>query len=217
MSGTSSTWEAISPIGSVNNPLEVYEEILNRLESIRNVEQKKFLNFAKFLKEQSGQKYVFLFYQREFIPQISDKAYMSKISGGDVYTELKVTALFGYYFRNLGIDMDRIKQAYADSSISINFLFFTKPAEHIPGVRMVEHSEDIFSAFREMAQATGGITTSSANPEYLFQQASNAVENYYLLYYRPKSYRADGKFRNIKVKVKGKNYRVTHRAGYIAD
>jgi hypothetical protein len=82
---------------------------------------------------------------------------------------------------------------------------------------MVEHSEDIFSAFREMAQATGGITTSSANPEYLFKRASDAVDSYYLLYYRPKSYRADGKFRNIKVKVKGKNYRVTHRAGYIAD
>jgi hypothetical protein len=27
----------------------------------------------------------------------------------------------------------------------------------------------------------------------------------------------DGKFKKIEVKVKGKKYRVTHRAGYIAD
>ncbi len=142
---------------------------------------------------------------------------MAVISRNNPYEQLKVTALMGYYFRNLGFDINRIKQAYADSSISINFLFFTKPAEHIPGVRMVEHSEDIFSVFGEMAQATGGITTSSANPEYLFRRASDAVDSYYLLYYAPKNYKADGTFKNIKVKVKGKNYRVTHRTGYIAD
>jgi len=208
-------WQPL--IGFDDDPLEKYEEIMNQLESIRNVDQKRLLDFAGYLKEQPGQKYVFLFYQREFIPQITDEAYMAFIHRNNPYEQLKVTALFGYYFRNLGFDIDRIKQAYADSSISINFLFFTKPAEHIPGVKMVEHSEDIFSVFKEMAQATGGITTSSANPEYLFQRASDAVDSYYLLYYSPKNYKADGKFKNIKVKVKGKNYRITHRAGYIAD
>jgi hypothetical protein len=42
-------------------------------------------------------------------------------------------------------------------------------------------------------------------------------ENYYLLYYSPKNYTADGKFKKITVKVKGQNYRITHRSGYIAD
>jgi len=82
---------------------------------------------------------------------------------------------------------------------------------------MVEHSEDIFGIFRKVAQATGGITSSSANPKFLFERASDAVESYYLLYYSPKNYQADGKFKTIKVTVKGKNYRITHRAGYIAD
>jgi len=44
-----------------------------------------------------------------------------------------------------------------------------------------------------------------------------ASENYYLIYYKPKDYKSDGKFKKIKVKIKGKNYRVLHRAGYIAD
>lgn len=203
--------------GDIVVDLAMYEEIMSRLESIRNFDQNRLLDFAKYLKDQPGQKYVFLFYQREFIPQLENRDYIKLLSKNDVKTKMKLISLMGYYFRDIEIDIDSIKQAYADSSISINFLFFTKPAEHIPGVRMVEHSEDIFSVFREMAQATGGITTSSANPEYLFQQASNSVESYYLLYYSPKNYKASWKFKNIKVKIKGKNYRVTHRAGYIAD
>jgi len=194
-----------------------YEEILIRLESIRNVDQKRLLDFANYLKDQPGQKYVFLFYQREFIPQLENIAYINLLDRLDVPAKMKLTTLMGYYFRDIEIDIDRIKQAYADSSMSINFLFFTKPAKYIYGVQMVEHSEDIFSVFREMAQATGGITTSSANPEYLFQRASDAVESYYLLYYSPQNYKADGKFKKITVKVKGGNFRVTHRAGYIAD
>ena len=68
-----------------------------------------------------------------------------------------------------------------------------------------------------MAKASGGFAESSSNPDYLFKKAVDASENYYLLYYTPKSYKSDGKFRNIKVKIKGKNYRVLHRAGYLAD
>jgi hypothetical protein len=83
-------------------------------------------------------------------------------------------------------------------------------------VTMVEHSEDIFSAFSEVARATGGISETSANAAAAFEKAVNASENYYLIYYKPKDYKADGKFHEIKVKVKGGGYSVTHRAGYIA-
>jgi len=41
--------------------------------------------------------------------------------------------------------------------------------------------------------------------------------NYYLLYYSPKNYVANGKFMEITIRVKGQNYKITHRAGYIAD
>ena len=84
-------------------------------------------------------------------------------------------------------------------------------------LQLANLSAELFGAFHEMAKTTGGITDSSANIASSFERAAIASENYYLLYYSPKNYKADGKFRNIKVKVKGKNYRVTHRAGYIAD
>jgi len=49
------------------------------------------------------------------------------------------------------------------------------------------------------------------------KKAADASENYYLLYYSPKNYVANGKFKEIKIKVKGQRYKISHRAGYIAD
>lgn len=128
-------------------------------------------------------------------------------------------------------------KAFSDSLITINFIFVTKtdqynldgyrmnPAEQQPagpdpstvGVHLVDQSEEIFGAFREMAHATGGISGSSANVAASFERAAVAAENYYLLYYTPKSYKSDGRFKSIEVRIKGKNYRINHRAGYIAD
>jgi len=68
-----------------------------------------------------------------------------------------------------------------------------------------------------MARATGGFIDSSANAEALFKQAVEASENYYLLYYIPLNYKEDGKFKEIKVRVKNKKYKVTHRLGYFAN
>ncbi len=125
--------------------------------------------------------------------------------------------LFDFHKRELFVDVDLVKQAYADSSISIHFLYFTKPPQIIPGVHMEEYSGDVYNAFKQMAQATGGFTESSANPVHLFNKAAEASENYYLIYYAPIDYTKDGKFKNIKVKAKNKNYRISHRAGYFAN
>lgn len=199
--------------------LNQYAVLLKKLEKLRRVDQKKLLDFAEYLKDKEGQKYVFLFYQREYIPQIDPNVYERLISlyQDQPNIQLATLSLFGYYKRDLSFNVARVKQAYADSSISCNFLFFSKPRKHIFGVRLEEHSEDIFGAFREIAQATGGIVDSSANPEFLFQKAGDASENYYLLYYSPQNYKKDGKFREIKVKVKNGNLRITHRAGYFAN
>ena len=68
-----------------------------------------------------------------------------------------------------------------------------------------------------MASATGGFIDSSSDPSSLLQKALEASENYYLLYYTPKNYKSDGTFKEIKVRLKNKDYRITHRAGYFAD
>ena len=82
---------------------------------------------------------------------------------------------------------------------------------------MEEQSEDIFSPFRAMSLATGGFMASTANLDAAMRSAIAASENYYLLYYTPRDYKSDGTFRSLEVRVKGADYRTTHRQGYIAD
>jgi len=199
--------------------LDLYRVSLEKLEHIRSLDQQRLLEFAKYLKENEGQKYVFLFYQREFIPTIEPKLLAQALGAfqGQPNIALTINTLFQSYIRPISIDVDKVKKAYADASVAIHFLFFTKPAEHIPGIYFEEHSEDIFAPFLEMSKATGGLAESSSNPQFLFEKAVEASENYYLVYYSPTNYRRDGKFKSIKVKVRGKNYRVTHRAGYFAN
>lgn len=197
----------------------MYGEILRKLEEMRRVDQKRLLDFSEYLKEKEGQKYVFLFYQREYIPQIEQRVLNQFMSLNQDRQDIlhSLQELFTFYKREITFDVAKVKQAYANSSVSIHFLFFTDPQKHIPGIQMKEHSEDIFNAFMEIAKATGGLSESSSNAVFLFQNAVEASENYYLLYYSPKNFKKDGKFKEIKVILKDKDYKVLHRSGYFAD
>jgi hypothetical protein len=126
--------------------------------------------------------------------------------------------------------MDKVKGTFADSEISLHFIYVTErprgssdwmefnpAAEGKEKVDWQDGTMDFFDAFKEIASATGGISESSANVNSSLKKAAQATENYYLLYYTPENFVADGKFKKIEVKVKGKKYRVIHRAGYIAD
>ena len=199
--------------------LSRYETILNKMEAMRGADQEKMITFSKVLKEREGQKIGFLFYQKEFIPRPEPKvieAYMSIFQKRQDIL-FKLNDLFALYHRDISIDTDLIKQAFSDSSILIHFLYINHPPKITPGIYFHEQSEDIFSVFMELAKATGGITQSSFNALSAFKKAADASENYYLLYYAPSDYKRDGKFKNIKVKVKGKSYKITHRAGYFAN
>lgn len=204
---------------SVEEQFTMYYDLLIRLDTLRHVDEKLLLNFSDYLKGETGQKYVFLFYEREYVPQIEPRILYQYI---DLYQDrptVQHTAatIFNFYRRDISFDVDKVKQSYADSSIAIHFLFLTEPRQIVAGIRFEEKSEDIFSAFEQMATATGGFIDSSGDPSSSFERALTAAENYYLLYYSPKNRILDGKFRDIRVRVKTGKYRITHRLGYFAD
>ena len=211
----------------LDEKLQRYSDILRRLENIRSIDEKNLLNFADYLKSLEGQKHVFMFYQKELVPKLSPQELDILMSTNQDRMDIVQTILdlFVFFQRDVSFDLNRVKQAFSDSSVSVHFLFITKPPEERAGMtsmrpsglQMVEQSEDIFNAFREVALATGGFVESSADASVAFQSAVNASENYYLIYYAPQNYTPDGKFKNIEVKVKNKGYRVLHRAGYIAN
>jgi len=196
-----------------------YGDILNMIENLRRVDQQRLLAFAEYLENLEGQKYVFMFYQREFIPQIEPRIIDQFMT---IYQDSpgilrSLSSLYDFFRRETSLDLDLLKKTYADSSVSIHFLFITTPPEDVPGIYFREQSEDIYGALREMSRATGGYMESSANPDFLFRRSVEASENYYLLYYSPLNYKVSDKFIEIKVRVKNKDYRVIHRLGYFAD
>ena len=196
-----------------------YLNTMERIRKLRRIDQQKLLDFARILKNEPGQKSIFLIYQREYLPQV-EPSIMDKFIAQ--YQD-KPHIIRGLYDisetsrRDITFDVDLVKQAYADSSTSIHFLFLTPAIRNVHGVYFQERSEDIYGAFREIAAATGGFFESSANPTSCFKRAIDASENYYLLYYSPQKYEKDGRFREIEVRVKEKDYKIIHRLGYIAD
>jgi hypothetical protein len=204
---------------SLEEQFSLYENFVFRLDGLRKMNQEKLIQFAKYLKEQEGQKYVTIFYQKEFIPQLDPtllSQFMSLYQDRPVILQT-ISNVIDFYKREVPIDTELVKQTYADSSVSIHFLYLTLPPESYYGVHMADHSEDIFSAFRTMAIATGGFVDSSARADQLFKNAVEASENYYLVYYSPLKYIKDGKFKKIQVRVKNKKCRILHRAGYFAN
>jgi VWFA-related protein len=198
----------------MDQKLYLLRQKIREFRQLRDMNEKKINNFADYVKNMSGQKFVFLFYQRELFP----------------YPELPFESfehleLLSELMTLVPQNIEKIKQRFSDSSVAIHFLYITKPQKEIAaeynsrqeGVMWEDISAGIFTTFLEMAQTTGGVAESSANIAFSLEKAAEASENYYLLYYSPKNYKADGKFREIKVKVKGQDCRVTHRAGYFSD
>lgn len=208
---------------SVEEKLMAYRQTLDRLENTREVDEKGLLEFARLLKSRDGQKVAFLFYQKEVVPKIDYRDLMARMN--DPQTTFSYMELFDFHRRDARFDVEAVKRAFSDSSISVHFLFITKTpslrtditARNPTGMDLVEQSEDIYSAFREIAAATGGLTDSSFRADTAFRRAVEAAETYYLVYYKPADVRADGTFRSITVKVKGAGLSVSHRAGYFAQ
>lgn len=203
---------------SLDEQLQRYVELLGRLENMRKVDEANFLVFADFLKNMAGQKYVFLLYQKEYIPKIDPKVLYQYIEMYQDRPDISQTinGVFEFYRRDVSLDTEKIRQAFCDSSISAHFMFITTPRKDLAGVRSDEQVDDIFSAFNEIAKASGGFVDSSSNPASLLMKALEASETYYLLYYTPTNKSRDGRFREIRVRVSLPGVRVVHRQGYFA-
>lgn len=204
---------------SIGMLLRRYRNNLIKLEDLRMVDQDVFIQFATKVKSMPGQKFVYFFYEREFRPELSASVVNNIVANyqGEPSVLADVQDLFQFYQRHERINKEKITQAFADASICFNFLFVDRQERNTTDITMREQSEDFFTAFRATAQATGGIVDTSTNPSAAFKHALEAAENYYLLYYSPANYTADGSYKEIQVKVKNPDYKVTYRKGYIAN
>ncbi len=199
--------------------LNRYTDTLGRLEGLREVNQAQMLAFADLLKKEPGQKHVYMFYQREYVPKIDPKVLYQYIDEYQDRPDINMTVsnVFEFYKRDVPFNVDLVKRAFADASTAIHFLLLASPTPYDPSIHFREQSEDIFSAFSEMSKATGGFAMSSANPAAMLRGAVESADTYYLLYYAPRPYVKDGKFRTVTVRVNRPKCRLVHRMGYFAN
>jgi hypothetical protein len=203
--------------------LDQYRNALMKMESLRLVDERKLLEFAAAVRVHPGVKYLYFFYEREYRPEISPMAMQTLLSlyQDNPTIQANLMDLFQYYRRETTFNADRVKKAFADAGIVLNFIFMDKKSQRLFGGTMHEQSEDIFPGFRAIALATGGVSEISQNPAAAFKAAAVAAEDYYLLTYTPAEPASAGEFRTIEVKIarkdpSGRDYTVTNRLGYYA-
>lgn len=180
----------------------------------RYIDGENLQNIAEYLKSLPGQKNVFLFLQQELIDYAMPTEFSTvdqMMENLDYLTNLSRIASYGYVTNN-------IKKAFADSTILFNLLYLknTKLVTSGSMFDKIDLAGGLFSTFKDLAKITGGLAQTTASASVSFEKAVDASENYYLLYYTPKDYKADGKYKRIKVRVKGQKYRIIHRSGYLA-
>ncbi len=198
--------------------LEQYRVSLAKLEAQQSLEPGNLVDFARALKGQPGRKFLILFYQQEFRPELSPQSLHALIDNNQDNQSIlaDLHELFQVYHRSLSVDVDRIVQAFCDSGADVSFLFIKRTPEKLGGVTMSEQSDDIFQHFSTVAEATGGLAGTTQNPEAELKAAVELLESYYLLAYAPGPGAAEGAFRKVSVAVKGKPYKVTYGRGYFA-
>lgn len=214
--GLSDTEGEVDDGTSLEQQLMQYGEHLQQMESLRMVDENKLVSFAEGMKSLSGQKLVFFVYQREFRPEISPQTQDILVLNNQDRPDIlaAVETLFSSYRRPINLNREPIIKAFADSGMSFNFLYMNREPERISGINMREQSEDVYKALSDAAEATGGVTDTSQNAAVSLASALMATESSYILYYTTSTAAPPGTFINLKVSVKGKDYRVVHRAGY---
>lgn len=204
---------------SLEQSLEQYRDSLAKLDAQTGLDPGRVVGFAQALKKQEGRKFLMLFYQEEYRPELNRQTLSNLITANqDNQTLLSALhELFQVYHREVSFDVDRIVQAYCDSGAEVDFLFLTRTPERFGGLVMRKQSEDVFKLFARIAEATGGVAETAQNPVAEVKSAVAAAEACYLLTYEPGGPSTPGAFRRVSVAVKGKPYKVHYSQGYFAE
>ena len=195
-----------------------YKAALVKLDSLRLVDPRRFMAMAEGLRQSTEPAVVFLIYQREFRPEINPTILSLLMSAyqdrDDILASLQ--ELFTFYRREVSFELEPVRRAFADSGAVFNFIFMSKQAKQSFGITMTEQSEDLFKIFSGISSSTGGAVSTSGDPGTGFRKTAEETRRAYILRYLPSDSGAKGEFRELSVRIKGRDCKVTHQAGYIS-
>jgi len=196
--------------------LQDYKNALVKMETLRQADEAKLIAFARLLKDADGQKYVIYIYQREFRPEISSQTAnnLMMANADNFQIQGDIQELFAYYNRPLVLNQKKLNEAFAAAGVDFNLLYILKQPERIMGITMREQSEDVFKTLSQVSAATGGLVTTTENPDSALKEMFQAADMSYMLYFTPSAESKNATFKKLLVRVKDKSYRIVTRAGY---
>ena len=146
-----------------------YVGLMSRLQTFRQADEMRLLDLARYLHDQDGQNFVFVFYEKKMLPQIERRLLEQfiEIAEQDPYIVQSLTSTLEYNKHETFIDIKNVTQAFADCSTQIHFLHISEPTVSVPGLHFEEYSQETFNVLFEVSKATGGYSGSSSNPDSL--------------------------------------------------
>ena len=137
--------------------LPQYKEKLMELESIQGFNQKAFINYARSIKERKEKNIIHFLYEKEFRPELDHKIINALTT---TYQEVdgvnaNIQDITSIYNRRESYNVKELKEAFADSGALFNLIFVDRKERESYGVFLREKSQELFSALKEVAEATG--------------------------------------------------------------
>ncbi len=196
-----------------------YSSLLAAVEKLRKIDERRLLDHVEMLRYQEGQKFAFFFYQREPLPRIAtrllDDYFRLNQGRRDVIRTL--TYMQDFHNRDFLVDEERLARAFASASILLHFVVFDMP--EMDGLIDIEarNLTDFYGRLEAISSLSGASFRRDLTAHELLKEAQGRLDQYYLVYYTPSYYASDGKFKSIEMRVKDRQYRLVHRAGYVSE
>jgi hypothetical protein len=146
----------------IKDALTMYRQNLNNLEALRKVNETLLMQIINMFKTQQGKNHMVMIYQAEFRP-IPNKETLTRLRDEQVIS-FEVTELFASEDQKPPLDAAKFIDVFTKTPITLHFIY-VKPKD-VPSLQNYkEHSADMFDVFSKIAQATGGIVETTANPQ----------------------------------------------------
>lgn len=196
-----------------------YSSLLTAVEKLRKIDERRLLDYVEMLRYQEGQKFAFFFYQREPLPRIAAKLLDDyiRLNQGRRDVIRTLTYMQNFHNRDFHVDEERLARAFASASILLHFMVFDMP--ETDGLTDIEarNLTDFYGRLEAISSLSGASFRRDLTALELLKEAVGRLDQYYLVYYTPSYYAGDGKFKSIEVRVKDRQYRLVHRAGYVSE
>ena len=156
----------------LKSSLNMYRQNLANLQSLRKVNETLLSQIVNMCKTQQGKNHMVMVYQTEFRP-IPNKDTLNRLRAIPVIS-FEVIELFMGENQKPPLNAGGFIDAFREVPITLHFLYI-KPKDVSMLQDFKEHSSDMYSAFSQIAKATGGIVETTASPEAALKTLAQAL------------------------------------------